>query len=70
MRSKKATMSEPVVTRVCTNLKEPKLVGIYHFVALPRAGENIRLTKAKLYSVEQVEWSPFPELPTIFVREW
>lgn len=63
-------MSEPIAARICLNMKKPSLVGIYHFAALPRAGENIRLTKAKLYSVEQVEWSTFPELPTIFVREW
>jgi len=62
-------MSELVSARICTNMKDPKVLGFYHFQALPRVGENIRIA-ACLYYVEQVEWEPHPGTPTIFIHEW
>jgi len=45
-------------------------LGIFTFLALPRVGENIDIGDSASYHVEQVSWSPFPDLPKLFVRKW
>jgi hypothetical protein len=48
---------------------EATKIALEQYHAIPRVGETVRHRK-KAYSVERVEWEPWPELPKVFIRPW